>query len=416
MSDFNKEDEITISFMASLRYHIPLSALKEGFSGLLIMSIMSLAAGIILAKMTDILHILPGLFLLITPAIGMRGNIFGAMGSRLGTALHTGMFNTSLKPDSILSQNIYASMANTVLISFALGVIAWLFAVLLRIESIGAVEFVLISMIGGIISSIFVLLITIGVAVIGYKQDWDIDNMSAPIITAVGDMVTLPALFAAIILIGNNSSTLHNIIFILSAILAVFTIIVTSVSTLNIMKRIIYESIPVLLLAGVMSTIAGIIINSKLDSFLTLPALLVMVPLFLEQNNALGGILTSRLSSMLHTGLFNPGILPGKEILPNVLLIYIYSIVIFPLMGVSAFVVSILMGIETLNLTDMIFVSSTAGIIAVTFVNIIGYYISITAYRLRLDPDNHSIPLMSSIIDAFSAVCLVGVLIAMCVV
>lgn len=413
LQDFEEETTNEISFAQSLRYHITLSTLKEGFSGLLLMSLMSLAAGMVLGKMTGMLESLPGLILLITPAIGMRGNIFGAMGSRLGTALHTGMFSTSLKPYSILSQNIYASMINTVLISFALGLMAWGFALLLEIKSIGLVEFVLISMIGGIISSFFVLLITVGVAVAGHNRGWDIDNMSAPIITAAGDMVTLPALFLAVILIGGNSSGYHTILFILFilfGVLAAACLLLTIRSGFDIMRGIIYESIPVLLVAGFMSTLAGLIINSRLEGFLMLPALLVMVPLFLEDNNALGGILTSRLSSMLHTGMFDPGMFPGKQIIPNFLLIYIYSLVVFPLVGVSAYAASILMGIGSPGLGSMIFISTSAGLIAVTIVNLVGYYVAITAHKLRLDPDNHSIPMMSSIVDASGAMCLVAVL------
>lgn len=410
LPDFEEETVNEISFAASLRYHITPSTLKEGFSGLLLMSLMSLVAGIVLGKMTGILESLPGLILLITPAIGMRGNIFGAMGSRLGTALHTGMFSTSLKPYSILSQNIYASMINTVLISFALGLMAWGVALLLKIESIGMVEFVLISMIGGIISSFFVLIITVGVAVTGYNRGWDIDNMSAPIITAAGDMVTLPALFLAVILIGSNSTGYHTILFILFGVLAAACLLLTIRSGFDIMRGIIYESVPMLLIAGFMSTLAGLIINSRLEGFLMLPALLVMVPLFLEDNNALGGILTSRLSSMLHTGMFDPGMFPGKQIIPNFLLIYIYSLVVFPLVGVSAYAASILMGIGSPGLGSMIFISTSAGLIAVTIVNLVGYYVAITAHKLRLDPDNHSIPMMSSIVDASSAMCLVAVL------
>jgi len=410
LPDFEEETVNEISFAASLRYHITPSTLKEGFSGLLLMSLMSLVAGMVLGKMTGILESLPGLILLITPAIGMRGNIFGAMGSRLGTALHTGMFSTSLKPYSILSQNIYASMINTVLISFALGLMAWGVALLLKIESIGMVEFVLISMIGGIISSFFVLIITVGVAVTGYNRGWDIDNMSAPIITAAGDMVTLPALFLAVILIGGNSTGYHTILFILFGVLAAACLLLTIRSGFDIMRGIIYESVPMLLIAGFMSTLAGLIINSRLEGFLMLPALLVMVPLFLEDNNALGGILTSRLSSMLHTGMFDPGMFPGKQIIPNFLLIYIYSLVVFPLVGVSAYAASILMGIGSPGLGSMIFISTSAGLIAVTIVNLVGYYVAITAHKLRLDPDNHSIPMMSSIVDASGAMCLVAVL------
>lgn len=410
LPDFEEETVNEISFAVSLRYHITPSTLKEGFSGLLLMSLMSLVAGIVLGMMTGALESLPGLILLITPAIGMRGNIFGAMGSRLGTALHTGMFSTSLKPYSILSQNIYASMINSVLISFALGLMAWGVALLLKIESIGLVEFVLISMIGGIISSFFVLIITVGVAVTGHNRGWDIDNMSAPIITAAGDMVTLPALFLAVILIGGDSTGYHTILFILFGVLAAACLLLTIRSGFDIMRGIVYESVPMLLVAGVMSTLAGLIINSRLEGFLMLPALLVMVPLFLEDNNALGGILTSRLSSMLHTGMFDPGMFPGKQIIPNFLLIYIYSLVVFPLVGVSAYAASILMGIGSPGLGSMIFISTSAGLIAVTIVNLVGYYVAITAHKLRLDPDNHSIPMMSSIVDASGAMCLVAVL------
>ncbi len=272
------------------------------------------------------------------------------------------------------------------------------------------VEFVLISMIGGIISSVFVLLITVGVAITGHNRGWDIDNMSAPIITAAGDMVTLPALFFAVILIGGEGASLHNIVFILFGVLVLAIIWLTVRSGLDIMKRIVYESIPMLLIAGFMSTIAGLVINSKMDGFLLLPALLVMVPLFLEDNNALGGILTSRLSSMLHTGMFKPNLLPGKQILPNFLLIYLYSLVVFPLVGISAFVASMLIGIATSDVWTLVFISTAAGLIAVTIVNLVGYYVAVAAYKLRLDPDNHSIPMMSSIVDAFGAVCLVAVL------
>lgn len=413
MPDFEEDTFKDMSFWTSLQYQITSSTLKEGFSGLLLMSFMSLAAGIVLGMMTGVLETMPGLILLITPAIGMRGNIFGAMGSRLGTALHTGMFSTSLKSNSILSQNIFASMVNTLLISFALGVMARVLALLLGINSIGLVEFVLISMIGGIISSVFVLLITVGVAITGHNRGWDIDNMSAPIITAAGDMVTLPALFFAVILIGGDGASLHNIMFIMFGVLVLAIIWLTIRSGLDIMKRIVYESIPMLLIAGFMSTIAGLVINSKMDGFLLLPALLVMVPLFLEDNNALGGILTSRLSSMLHTGMFKPNLLPGKQILPNFLLIYLYSLVVFPLVGISAFAASMLIGIATSDVWTLVFISTAAGLIAVTIVNLVGYYVAVAAYKLRLDPDNHSIPMMSSIVDAFGAVCLVAVLMMM---
>ena len=71
------------------------SSAKQGFYALLISSGGDLLAGVTLGSIPHTLETLPGLLVLIPAAIGMRGNIFGALGSRLGTAIHTGTFSLS---------------------------------------------------------------------------------------------------------------------------------------------------------------------------------------------------------------------------------------------------------------------------------------------------------------------------------
>ena len=65
-------------------------------------------------------------------------------------------------------------------------------------------------------------------------------------------------------------------------------------STAPILRRIARESLPVLVLAGTVDVIAGLTIEKRFESFLVYPALLVLVPSFLEDSGALGGILTAR--------------------------------------------------------------------------------------------------------------------------
>jgi mgtE-like transporter len=84
-----------------------------GFIALMISSLGDLAAGATLGYMTDTLALLPGLMVLIPAAIGMRGNIFGALGSRLGTAMHVGTFELSMRRGSMLRQNLEASLVLT---------------------------------------------------------------------------------------------------------------------------------------------------------------------------------------------------------------------------------------------------------------------------------------------------------------
>src|SRR5829696_10506301 len=58
-------------------------SLRQGFASLFISSIGELLAGIVLAGIAGTLEELVGLAVLIPAAIGMRGAIFGAMGSRI---------------------------------------------------------------------------------------------------------------------------------------------------------------------------------------------------------------------------------------------------------------------------------------------------------------------------------------------
>lgn len=405
--------------MAIIKYlktksHIPLSAYKQGIAGLLISTMFGLIAGVFLGSITDTLKLLPGIMILIPAAIGMRGNIFGALGSRLGSAQHAGMFSTHITRQSILGQNIYATATNTIVISAALGMIAYIFAFLFGVESISVFDFIFISVVGGVIASILLMFITVFIAVIGHKKQWDIDNLSAPIITATGDVVALPALFFGFILLmkmGYVSRALIDAVSVAFVLLALLTLYAALKSNLRYTKRIVRESIPILLIAGTINSFAGMTINMELASFVALPALLVILPAFLGDNNALGGILTARLSSMLHTGIIEPRTLPQAIVVHNFLMMYVFAMFIFPIAGALAHLVSIEMHIPSPGLMVLVKATAIAGFISITVVNFLAYYIAIAAYKLGLDPDNCGVPLTSSAIDTVGAVLLVAVFI-----
>src|SRR6266480_3111037 len=131
---------------------------RAGFVALLLSSGGDLLAGLTLGSITGTLHSLPGLLVLVPAAIGMRGNVFGALGSRLGTLIHTGTFRVSRRLTTPVGQNVAASLV--------------------------------------------LLAITIGVASQCAQRRWDLDNVAAPIVTAAGDVATLPSLFVATYLLG----------------------------------------------------------------------------------------------------------------------------------------------------------------------------------------------------------------------
>ncbi|MDD1772854.1 MAG: magnesium transporter [Methanomassiliicoccales archaeon] len=385
-----------------------------GFTALLISSVGDILAGVTLGSMSSYLSALPGLMILIPPAIGMRGNIFGALGSRLGTSMHVGTFELSLRKGSILRQNMESSLILTMTISFLMGVLAKVVSFALGVESISMQQFIFISVFGGVLAGLVLLVVNVIVADIGFRRNWDIDNISAPLLTAAGDIVTLPMLFlAAIIVTGTPAEAdwfydLMMYAFLAVTVMLIFDAILRRDEEA---KRIFKQSAPVLSICILLDLGAGLTIEEQLTSLVDYPALLVLIPLFLQNSNALGGILTSRTASMLHMGTLHPGKMPGKVSYENFAIIYIFAIWVFTLASVTTHFVSLAMGLASPGLMTMIILGLVAGLITVTVLNYLSYYVAVTTFMFSLDPDDHSIPITSSAIDFVGSIALMGVIV-----
>src|SRR5262249_21746806 len=141
------------------------AGVRAGFYALLLSSGGDLVAGLTLGSITGTLESLPGLLVLVPAAIGMRGNVFGALGSRLGTAVHTGTFRLSTRRDTVVGQNLAASLSLSLSVSLVLAFLAKAISVAFGLEhTISVADFVVISVIGGILSSLVVMAITVFVA------------------------------------------------------------------------------------------------------------------------------------------------------------------------------------------------------------------------------------------------------------
>jgi mgtE-like transporter len=382
------------------------ATVRQSLGALSISSIGDLLAGLTLGSITHTLEALPGLLVLVPAAIGMRGNIFGALGSRLGTSIHAGTFNLSRRRNTVVGQNVWASVALTLAISLALAFLAKAVAVAFGVpDTISVVDFLLISVLGGVLSSAIVLLITLGVAARSVSKNWDMDNVAAPLVTAAGDVVTLPSLFLATYVVGLG--WVSPVLALVTAALSIAALVMALRAGLPLLRRIIRESLPVLLLAGTVDVLAGVTIEKRLESFLVFPGLLVLVPPFLEDTGALGGILSSRLSSKLHLGVIEPRNVPQRAARGDFLLTFLYAVPVFVLLAISADIAATVAGLETPGVLRMVAVSMIGGFLATVFAVGIAYYGAIVSFRLGLDPDNHGIPLITSSMDLIGAFALI---------
>jgi mgtE-like transporter len=382
------------------------SGLRQAFGALLIASFGGLVAGLTFGAITGTLEELPGLLVLVPAAIGMRGNIFGALGSRLGTSIHTGTFRLSWRSDTVVGQNLLAASALTLVISAAIAVLAKAFSSAFGVsETISLADFFTISVIGGVLSSVVVLGFTVGVAALCVRRDWDMDNVAAPLVTATGDMVTLPAIFLATLLVGFG--VLSELVAIAGVAFAVVAFVLSWRSRHQLLRRIVRESLPILVVAGAIDIVAGLTIEHQLESFLTYPALLVLIPPFLEETGALGGVLSSRLGSKLHLGIIEARARPQRAARDDFVIIFLLAVAVFTLVAVSAEAASLIVGYDSPGIVRMVGASLLGGLIATSVAVAVAYYGSIASYRLGLDPDNFGLPLLTSSMDLVGTVALI---------
>lgn len=385
-------------------------SVKEGLIALLICACGDLVAGLILGNMTYFLEKYPGLLVLIPGAIGMRGNIFSSFGSRLSTNLHIGILTPELKKSETLTNNILASLILTLILSFSLALIAKIICILFDFNSISFVDLALISIIAGIISNIIMLPITMFVSLKSFQNGWDPDNITAPIIAGFGDLFTLPAIILAILILSlfNFSIILKYVIFIIFIIIIISGFIY-SIKVNEETKEIISQSTPVLFVCSILGVFAGGIFNTAIQTLLTNPTLLTLMPLFSGESGSIISILGARISSGLHSGLIEPIFKPKKNTNFNFLLILILSVLIYPTIGFLAQAASHIFGVKGLGYIKIMEISSISGLILIPIMILIVFYVSIISYRHNLDPDNVVIPISTSITDSISSLILVVV-------
>ena len=393
------------------RWAQDLLAVRSAFGALVMAAVASLVAGLILAAITDTLEELPGLLLLVPAAIAVKGNIFGALGSRLGTAIHAGTFGLSGGRDSAMAQNAVASVVLSLVLGVALAVMAKGAALAFNVSpTMGLADFVVISATGCLIAAFVVLAITLATTAGAVRFGWDLDNVVAPMVTVAGDVVTLPSLVIAAELAGVEIVT-PSVAWAL-AVLAAVSALWGLRSRLADLRTIMRESIPVLIAAGLLDLVAGITVEKRIDDFLAFPVLLVLLPGYLSTAGALGGVLSSRLSTKLHLGLARPSAVPSGHARIDLATTFALSIPVFALLGLVASTAGRLTGHAGPPVADLVAVSVLGGLLATVLIVVVAYYGTLAAVRFGVDPDTYGIPMVTSSLDLVGAFTLIVAVVA----
>jgi mgtE-like transporter len=173
-------------------------------------------------------------------------------------------------------------------------------------------------------------------------------------------------------------------------------------------RGIVGTMMPILVALSVLEMGSGYVLHELERTFLDRPTLLVLVPVMIAMGGNLGSVLSSRLSTRLHLGTleFSPR---DTTILTNVVATLALAATVFAALGVTAYgltlipVVSIGGGMTLRETFTVSFVSGMALAVVAVVLSVSATYVS---YRMGLDPDDTTIPVVTNLCDILGVVIL----------
>ena len=372
--------------------------LRQGLVALVLSTAAGFVAGLTLAHLSGTLERLPGLFVLIPAAVGMRGTIFGAIGARLGTADAAGLLTINLRPGGVLRRNVVVAVLTTFSSALWLAVLARLVSAIVGQPSIPFEELLVVAVVGGAIGSALILLITIALAAASTRLGWDLDSVSTPMVTALGDMTSLPSLFLATLLL--NKGLMTSVIALASLALALVCILLAYRADDRMVRKIVWEMTGTILLTPILDIIAGQLQEARSSQLFLVPVVLAVIPPFVSQAGALGGIFSSRITSKMQLGVITPRGRPEVPAIVDASIVGALSLIVFLLIGMVAYGLGSLTDLANMPSPQALIGGTLlAGIVVTPITIVAGYYLAVVTYRFELDPDNQGVPIITSVMD-----------------
>ncbi len=172
-------------------------------------------------------------------------------------------------------------------------------------------------------------------------------------------------------------------------------------------RSIVTNMFPLLVVLCVIVLWAGITLEEAEALLEEFGVLAIMVPTMVGAGGNLGTILSSRLSTRLHLGTteFDPS---DRVLWANVAAILALAVTVFTALAVGAWILGLAVGSE-LGLAVLLTISLTSGLSIAVVAVVLSFLTTYGSYRLGIDPDDTTIPIVTNVVDVFGMVIFIGV-------
>ncbi len=174
--------------------------LRQSLPLLILCGIGEIFAGSVFGNIAEFLEYLPGLIVLIPAIMGLKGNIDITLGSRLGSAAHMGVISADKVWNNETKENVIASLILGLIMAVIAGVLAHTTCLILGLPSMGIWKLIGIALISGFMAGSILAFFTVGIILLAFKRGYDPDNITAPLLATIGDIITLGCIFLSTLL------------------------------------------------------------------------------------------------------------------------------------------------------------------------------------------------------------------------
>lgn len=179
---------------------------------LLLTGLFNLGAGSLLGGMEEQMgKYLAGTLVMVPPLMALKGNITGTLASRLGSGLHQGLIDSGNILNKEVKTNVYAAITLSIITAITIGTLSTLITVLFT-ETVFTLsllaQLISVAVIAATLSVILLSLISVAVSILSYRRGWDPDNITSPVLTTLGDILSIGSLYVALMVVLNIAGSI----------------------------------------------------------------------------------------------------------------------------------------------------------------------------------------------------------------
>jgi mgtE-like transporter len=172
-------------------------------------------------------------------------------------------------------------------------------------------------------------------------------------------------------------------------------------------KEMVKQSLPLIVFCGLGAIVAGSTLGVMTDLLNEIPGLIVIIPAIIALRGNISTAFGSRLGSAYHLGIIDADNLWNEELKQNVIGSLMLSFLVSIMIGVLAYLTSILLHVYP-NPVKLISIVLIAGIISGIILTLLTIIIIYLVFKRGYDPDNITGPALATFGDMVTMLCIFG--------